>query len=412
MRSLWGLWHVLVTYTGQSRKQFGFAFTLGAVFLALLGAPRVANSQQPPSTQSATPQAKKTEKPVPYTSAILIEAETGKVLFEKDSHLPLPPASMVKMMTALIVMEKVRDGAIKLSDTVTVSRWAAKMGGSQVYLKEGEQMSVEELMKAMMIHSGNDATAALAEYVGGYANAFVDLMNDRAAQLGLKDTRFHSVHGLPPEPGQQDDVMSAADLATLGKEIMKFPQIAEWVAKSQEPFRDGQFTLVNPNHLLKTYPGADGIKTGFHNKAGFCVTGSAKQGDLRLIVVIMGTPTRGACFTGAAQLLNYGFATYRMFLPVQGEVVLEGKDIAVRGGVAERVAIAAKQDVKILLKKGEEKKVSVTVRAPERVWAPLTVGQPVGEIVVTFDGTVVSTVPAVATQAIEQASWWRRWWPF
>jgi serine-type D-Ala-D-Ala carboxypeptidase (penicillin-binding protein 5/6) len=412
MRSLWGLWHVLVTYIERPRKQFGFAFTLGAVFLALLGAPRVANSQQPPSTQPATPQAKKTEKPVPYTSAILIEAETGKVLFEKDSHLPLPPASMVKMMTALIVMEKVRDGAIKLSDTVTVSRWAAKMGGSQVYLKEGEQMSVEELMKAMMIHSGNDATAALAEYVGGYASAFVDLMNDRAAQLGLKDTRFHSVHGLPPEPGQQDDVMSAADLATLGKEIMKFPQIAEWVAKSQEPFRDGQFTLVNPNHLLKTYPGADGIKTGFHNKAGFCVTGSAKQGDLRLIVVIMGTPTRGECFTGAAQLLNYGFATYRMFLPVQGEVVLEGKDIAVRGGVAERVAIAAKQDVKILLKKGEEKKVSVSVRAPERVWAPLTVGQPVGEVVVAFDGTVVSTVPAVATQAIEQASWWKRWWPF
>lgn len=412
MRSLWGLWHVLVTYTGQLRKHFGFVFTLGAVLLVLVGVPSIATAQQPPPTQPATPQAKKAEKPVPYTSAILVEAETGKVLFEKDPHLPLPPASMVKMMTGLIVMEKVRDGAIKLSDVVTVSRWAAKMGGSQVYLKEGEKMSVEELMKAMIIHSGNDATAALAEYVGGYANAFVDLMNDRATQLGLKETRFHSVHGLPPEPGQQDDVMSAVDLATLGKEIMKFPQIAEWAAKSQEPFRDGQFTLVNPNHLLKTYPGADGIKTGYHNKAGFCVTGSAKQGDLRLIVVIMGTPTRGDCFTSAAQLLNYGFATYRMFLPVQGNVVLEGKDLAVRGGLAERVAIAAKQDVKILLKKGEEKKVSVTVRTPDRVWAPLTVGQPVGEIIVSFDGTVVSTVPAIATQEVGKASWWKRWWPF
>jgi D-alanyl-D-alanine carboxypeptidase (penicillin-binding protein 5/6) len=346
------------------------------------------------------------------TSAILIEAETGKVLFEKEPHLPLPPASMVKMMTALIVMEKVRDGVIKLSDVVTVSRWAAKMGGSQVYLKEGEKMPVEELLKATMIHSANDATAALAEYVGGYASAFVNLMNDRAAQLGLKDTHFHSVHGLPPDPGQEDDLMSVTDLATLGKEVMKFPELAEWAATSQTPFRDGKFTLVNPNHLLKTYPGADGIKTGFHNKAGFCVTGSAKQGDLRLIVVIMGTPTRGDCFTSAAQLLNYGFATYRMFLPVQGNVVLEGKDIAVRGGVAESVPIAAKQDVKILLKKGEEKKVTVAVRAPERVWAPLTVGQPVGEIVVTFDGTVVSTVPAIATQEVAKASWWRRWWPY
>jgi D-alanyl-D-alanine carboxypeptidase (penicillin-binding protein 5/6) len=404
--------YVLGTSAGQSGKQLASLLPLGALLVAILGVPIIGNAQTPPQGQSPSAQVKKTEKPVPYTSAILIEAETGKVLFEKDPHQPLPPASMVKMMTCLIVMEKVRDGAIKLSDTVTVSRWAAKMGGSQVFLKEGEKMTVEELLKATMIHSGNDATAALAEYVGGYASAFVDLMNDRATQMGLKNTRFHSVHGLPPDPGQQDDVMSAADLATLGREVMKFPQLAEWAARIQEPFRDGQFTLVNPNHLLKDYPGADGIKTGFHNKAGFCVTGSAKQGDLRLIVVIMGTPTRGACFTSAAQLLNYGFATYRMFVPVQGDVVLEGKDITVRGGLADRVPIAAKHDVKILLKKGEEKKVALTVRTPERVWAPLTVGQPVGEVVVTFDGTVVSTVPAVATQEVGQASWWKRWWPW
>lgn len=404
---------VLGSSTGPFWQQLVATLTLGAVLWVLLGVPRTGNAQtSPPAAPTAPAQAKKTDKPVPYTSAILMEAETGKVLFEKDPHVPLPPASMVKMMTLLIVMEKVRDGAIKLSDTVRVSRWASKMGGSQVFLREGEKMSVEELLKAAMIHSGNDATAALAEYVGGYASAFVDLMNDRAAQIGLKETRFHSVHGLPPEPGQQDDVMSAADLATLGREVMKFPQLAEWAGKIQEPFRDGQFTLVNPNHLLKDYPGADGIKTGFHNKAGFCVTGSAKQDDLRLIVVIMGTPTRGACFTSAAQLLNYGFATYRMFRPVQGNVTLEGKDITVRGGVAERVSIAAKHDVKILLKKGEEKKVGVTVRTPERVWAPLSAGQAVGEIVVTFDGAVVSTVPAVAAQEVGKASWWKRWRPW
>lgn len=412
MRSGPGFQYYFVLRKTLSLQSLRGLLVFGALLSLLVFAQSWAHAQSPATKPGSSGGSRGSSPGDKFTSGLLIEAETGKVLFEKEPHLPLPPASMVKMMTALIVMEKVRDGAIKMSDLVTISRWASQMGGSQVFLKEGEKMPVEELMKAMLIHSANDATAALAEYVGGYANAFVDLMNDRAAQMGLKETHFRSVHGLPPDPGQEDDVMSAADLATLGREIMKFPQIAEWVAKSQEPFRDGQFTLVNPNHLLKTYPGADGIKTGFHNKAGFCVTGSAKQGDLRLIVVVMGTPTRGDCFTSAAQLLNYGFATYRMFLPVRGNVVLEGKDLAVRGGVADRVAIAAKQDVKILLKKGEEKKVVVTVRAPERVWAPLTVGQPVGEIVVSFDGTVVSTVPAIATQDVGKASWWRRWWPY
>lgn len=412
MRSGPGFQYFFILRKTPTLRRLRVLFALGVLLFVSFFAQPWANAQNPATTKPGGGASRGSSPGDKFTSGLLIEAETGKVLFEKEPHLPLPPASMVKMMTALIVMEKVRDGAIKLSDMVTVSRWAAKMGGSQVFLKEGEKMTVEELMKAMVIHSANDATAALAEYVGGYANAFVDLMNDRAAQMGLKDTRFHSVHGLPPDPGQPEDLMSVTDLALLGKEMVKFPKLAEWAAKSQEPFRDGQFTLVNPNHLLQTYPGADGIKTGFHNKAGFCVTGSAKQGDLRLIVVVMGTPTRGDCFTGAAQLLNYGFATYRMFLPVKGNVVIEGKDIAVRGGVADRVAIAAKQDVKILLKKGEEKKVAVAVRAPERVWAPLSVGQSVGEIVVSFDGTVVSTVPAIAIQEVGKASWWKRWWPY
>ncbi|MGE4090846.1 MAG: D-alanyl-D-alanine carboxypeptidase family protein [Candidatus Binatia bacterium] len=378
------------------------------LLLLLLVVPLFSNAQDAPSTTATNEKEKSTD----YKTAILVEPETGKVLFEQDAHVPLPPASMVKMMTGLIVMEKIRDGAIKLSDLVTVSRWASQMGGSQVYLKEGEVMTVEELLKALIIHSGNDAAVALAEYVAGYASAFVNLMNDRVAQLGLKDTHYYSVHGLPPDASHDDDVMSAADLATLGRELFKFPKMVEWMAISQAPFRGGQFTMVNPNRLLTDYPGADGIKTGYHNKAGFCVTGSAKQGDLRLIVVIMGSPTRKACFTSAAQLLNYGFATYRMFLPVVANTTLAGQTLPVRGGVVDQVAVAAKQDVKILLKKGEEKKVVVTVEAADDVWAPLTVGQPVGDVVVTFDGTVVSKVPALAAAEVTQASWWKRWWPF
>ncbi|MBI3300804.1 MAG: D-alanyl-D-alanine carboxypeptidase, partial [Deltaproteobacteria bacterium] len=379
--------HEGVRQGSRARQRLGVVLWGGLLLLSLLPLPTIANARR------ATPQAEdaeermptkkgaRDEKPVPYRSAILMEAETGRVLFEKDAHTPSPPASMVKMMTALIVMERVRDGSLKLSDTVTASRWAAKMGGSQIYLKEGETFTVEDLLKAMMIHSANDATAALAEHVAGSTDAFVDLMNDRAEQLGLKETHYYSVHGLPPAPGQKDDEMSPYDLALLGRELMKFPEVVKWAGTIQEPFRDGQFTLTNPNHLLRQFPGADGIKTGFHNKAGFCVTGTAKRGDLRLIVVVMGSTLKRACFTSAAQLLNQGFANYRMLVPVrQGGAV--GRDAPVKGGVAERVPLVATTDVHVLVKKGEEKKVQVEINVPDRVPAPVKAGQVVGEVVV------------------------------
>ena len=216
--------------------------------------------------EEQTQSAKKTanEKAERYTHAILIEPESGKVLFEKDAHTPVPPASMVKMMTTFVALEKIQQGALQLTDSVTTSRWAARMGGSQVYLKEGETFTVEEMLEAIMIHSANDATTALAEHIAGNTDAFVDLMNEKAEQLGLKETHYYSVHGLPAEAGQQDDEMSAHDLALLGRELMKYPDAAKWAATAQEPFRDGQFTLYNPNHLLRQYPSADGIKTGFH----------------------------------------------------------------------------------------------------------------------------------------------------
>jgi serine-type D-Ala-D-Ala carboxypeptidase (penicillin-binding protein 5/6) len=395
--------------TGGKRRRRGVMIVFP--LLLLLMTPVVSSAQAPASTTAPERKAAKAEKPATYTSAILMEPETGKVLFEKDAHTPLPPASMVKMMTALIVMEKVREGALRLDDKVTASRWAAQMGGSQVYLKEGETMTVEDLLKAMMIHSANDATAALAEHVAGHGDAFVDLMNQRAESLGLKETRYHSVHGLPPDPGQEDDVMSAADLATLGREVMKYPELVTLAATSQEPFRDGAFTLVNPNHLLRTFPGADGVKTGFHNKAGFCVTGSAVRGDLRLLVVVMGSPTKTECFKNAAQLLNQGFATYRMMVPVKAQTVLEGREVRVRGGVAGAVPVAAKQDVKILVKKGEEKKVQVDVKVPDRIRAPVTAGQAVGEVVVVFDGAEVGKTQVLAVNEV-QGTWWGWFWPF
>ena len=400
------LWHWL-----------GVTVGIGFVVLTLVPASRAVDARRPtPQVEDAaeavpTPKGRKGEKPVPYKYAILIEAETGKVLFEKDAHVPSPPASMVKMMTTLIALERIRDGALTLNEPVIASRWAAQMGGSQIYLREGETLTVEQLLEAVMIHSANDAATALAEHVTGSPDAFVDLMNDKAEQLGLKETHFYSVHGLPPTEGQKDDVMSAYDLAMLGRELMKFPQAAKWAAVIQEPFRDGQFTLVNPNHLLRQFPGADGIKTGFHNKAGFCVTGSAKRGDLRLIVVVIGSALKRDCFRSAAQILNEGFATYRMVVPVKEGVAI-GRDAPVKGGVAERVPLVSTKDVHVLVKRGEEKKVQVEVDVPDRVSAPIKTGQVVGSIVVKFDGTEVGKAQAAAAQDVAQASLWKRWWPF
>lgn len=387
------------------------------VVLTLVPASRAVDARRPtPQVEDAAemvqaPRGKKGEKPVPYKYAILIEAETGQVLFEKDAHVPAPPASMIKMMTTLIALERIRDGALTLNEPVVASRWAAQMGGSQIYLREGESMTVEQLLEAVMIHSANDASAALAEHIAGSTDAFVDLMNDKAEQLGLKETYFYSVHGLPPEPGQKDDMMSASDLAMLGRELMKFPEAAKWAAVAQQPFRDGQFTLVNPNHLLRQFPGSDGIKTGFHNKAGFCVTGSAKRGDLRLIVVVMGSALKRDCFRSAAQILNEGFATYRMVVPVKEGVAI-GRDAPVKGGVEERVPLISTKDVHVLVKRGQEKKVQVEVDVPDRVSAPVKAGQVVGNIVVKFDGTEVGKAQAAAAQDVTQASLWKRWWPF
>lgn len=394
---------------------WGLALLCTISFPALVGAQRSARqpAQNVEDVEERAPSKKKAtgEKAEPYKHAILIDAESGKVLFEKDAHTPSPPASMVKMMTTLIAIEKIQEGALHLTDTVTASRWAAQMGGSQIYLKEGETQTVEDLLKAVMIHSANDATAAIAEHIAGSTDAFVDLMNDKAEKLGLKETHYYSVHGLPAEAGQKDDEMSAYDLALLGRELTKFPEVAKWASTIQEPFREGQFTLVNPNHLLRQYPGADGIKTGYHNRAGFCVTGSAKRGDLRLIVVVMGASTKRECFGSASQILNQGFANYRMYVPVK-QGAATGKEAPVKGGVEDRVALVPASDVKVLLKRGEEKKVQVEFTVPDRIPAPIKAGQVVGDILVKLDGAEVGKTQATAAQDVAQASFWKRWWPF
>ncbi|TMA82386.1 MAG: D-alanyl-D-alanine carboxypeptidase [Deltaproteobacteria bacterium] len=273
--------------------------------------PSAADSDEEGAVAAAPAKGGQFTPEAPYRAALVLDRDSGQVLFAKDEHLRWPPASMTKMMTLLITMERVRDKSIGLDDMVTASAWASKIGGSQVYLREGERFPLRELLKAIVIASANDGAVAVAEYVAGSTDAFVALMNQRAKDLGLADSEFHSVHGLPPGRGQQPDLMSAADLAIVARKLAEFPEIMEWAAMSEAPFRDGQLQMRNTNHLVRTYAGADGLKTGYYAAAGFEVTATATRDGLRLLAVVLGAPTKKGCFDEAAKLLTTGFAGYK-----------------------------------------------------------------------------------------------------
>jgi D-alanyl-D-alanine carboxypeptidase (penicillin-binding protein 5/6) len=343
-----------------------------------------------------------------YRASILIDAESGTVLFEKNSHLQAPPASMTKMMLILLVAERVRDGSLHWDDPITTSAWASKIGGSQVYLKQGEVFPLSEMMQAIVIHSANDASVAVAESVAGSSEAFVDLMNDRAKQLGMKDTVYHSVHGLPPGKGQQPDMSSAADLATLARELVKFPEVMKWAGTKEAPFRNGTMTLTNTNRLVRETSWVDGLKTGYYREAGFNVTATGQRDGMRLIAVILGAPQKRDCFAEAAKLLNKGFGDYKALLAVKkGDTV--ANDVAVKGGNPRFVRVVAGGNVSVLSKRNEKRTFSVALALSGDPHAPLKVNDPIGEVVVKDGDVIVGRVPALAAEAAEkQTSLWDR----
>jgi len=343
-----------------------------------------------------------------YRSAILMDAESGRVLFEKDAHRQGPPASMTKMMLMLIVAERVRDGSLHWDDPIPTSAWASKIGGSQVYLKQGEVFSLAEMMQAIAIHSANDAAVAVAEAVAGSSEAFVDLMNDRAKELGMQDTVYHSVHGLPPGKGQQPDATSAYDLATVARELVKFPDIMKWAGTKEAPFRNGTMTLTNTNRLVRETSWVDGLKTGYYAQAGFNVTATAKRDGLRLISVVMGAPQKRDCFGQAAVLLNRGFAEYKALVAVKkGDIV--ANDVAVNGGKPRFVRVIAGGDVAVLAKRGEKRNFSLELALSGNVHAPLKANAEIGQVVVRDGDAVVGKVPALAADPVEkQTSLWER----
>ena len=333
-------------------------------------------------------------------SAILMDAATGEVLYEQAADTALPPASVTKIMTLLLVMEAIEEGRITLTEEVTVSAEAASMGGSQVFLEEGERMCVEELIKCVVIASANDAALALAEHIAGSEEAFVAAMNARAKNLAMENTHFENTNGLDDTAAAH--LTSARDIAIMSRALISYPKILEYTCIWQDTIRDGAFTLTNTNRLVRFYPGATGLKTGSTSKALFCISATAERDGTHLIAVIMGAPTRDVRNAEAKRLLDYGFANYTSYST-------EGRNlepIAVKGGTSDRVPLTL-APVSILLKKGEDKRVSERIVLPDALSAPLKEGDCVGYAEYTVDGREVGRADIIANVGVERISFLR-----
>jgi D-alanyl-D-alanine carboxypeptidase (penicillin-binding protein 5/6) len=387
-----------------------FLLTLTSLILAATGATTVLAQESSPL--SGGPAAAKPTAPASlagdFKAAIVIDASTGLTLVANKETVRRQPASMLKMMTELIVLEHIAENDLKLDEKVRVSAKASNMGGSQVYLKHNEVFTVEELLQALAIHSANDAAVALAEHLAGSTDAFIDLMNMRAKNMGMSDTEFHTVHGLPPGWRQKPDLTTARDMAILARELVKHDQALEWAATKTAPFRDGEFTLYNPNKLVGNYRGLDGLKTGYTGPAGFCVTATAKQKNQRLISVVMGCSSDKARATETTRLLTYGFNMYKQ-LPViaaHGEPLAE--PVAVKGGKKKTVPVTYGQTLTVSVPKDREGDVVVQNRIDEPVQAPFGAGTAVGRAVVLLDGIELGSVPIVTLEEVAKGNWLNR----
>jgi D-alanyl-D-alanine carboxypeptidase (penicillin-binding protein 5/6) len=337
--------------------------------------------------------------PPPIESALLMEGATGAILFEKDIHKQRAPASMVKMMLMLIVMEKLRAGELHLSDSISASAHASKMGGSQVYLREGEVFTLEEMMKAIAIASANDACVVIAEHISTTVEGFLELMNERAKALGMDDTHFETVHGLPPTNGNAGDLTSAHDMAVLARELTKYPDLLAWSAIKEDSLRGGKFILTNTNKLVYQFPGVDGLKTGFHAQAGFNITATAQRDGLRMIAVVMGAPNSSVRFDEAKRLLAMGFNSYRKVVVVRKDAPI-GPEIKVSGSTLRKVRAVAQEDVAVVVKKGVEKQLVTDVEVPKDLSAPAHRGQVIGEVRIKHQEQILTRTAVVVPEEI------------
>jgi len=382
-------------------------FIIFIVFLFCIGVADAKPTKKVGGDQKASQTQASSAKEEPYKSYIVMEAITGKVIEGDNIHLKRPPASVVKLMVALVVMEKVAKGEVKLIDQVAVTREASKIGGSQVYLKEGETFSLEELMKATLIASGNDAAYALAEHTAGSKDEFVKLMNEKAKALNMTDSEFHSVHGLPPSKGQEPDLSSSSDLAILGRELLKYPKLIEWTSIKSEPFRDGKFIMNNHNKLLTRMGGVDGLKTGFYRESGFNIVATAQKNGLRFIVVVLGSPKAKTRDDIAVEKFKKAFGQYKMLNIVkQGEVI--DKDVILDDGKYRKIKGVAGANLLYPVPNDKKGTVQKEPSIPASIKGEIREGQKLGELIVKFDNEQIGKVDIVSPVYVPKANLFTR----
>ena len=341
------------------------------------------------------------ELDVPGKSAVLMDMTTGKVLYEKNAHEKLAPASVTKVMTMLLIMEAIDSGKIGWNDGVTVSENAAAKGGSQIYLKVGETMSVTDMLKSVAVSSANDAACALAEHIAGSEAAFVEKMNARAKELGMENTLFANCTGLDDEADATKHYTSAYDIALMSRELMvHHPDIMKFTTIWMDTVRDGTFGLANTNKLVRFYNGATGLKTGFTSSAGFCLSATAQRDGLQLVAVVMGAETSQDRFAACKSMLDYGFANFSLVTP---EVTQQ--QVPVRLGRQNSIQAVPGETVQILIDKGQSDQLQIRTVLEESVTAPVSKGQKVGTLTVTVGDQIIRQVPMIAASGVERLRW-------
>ncbi len=334
-------------------------------------------------------------------SAILLEPTTGEIIYEKNSHEKLPPASMTKIMSMLLIMESIDKGIIKWNDMVTVSANASKMGGSQILLETGEKMSVEDLFKGVAVASGNDAVVALAEKIAGTEEMFVKMMNDRAHELGLKDTNFKNPHGLDTP----NHYSTAYDMAMISKELLKHEKVLEFTSIYETYLRENLPTkiwLVNTNKLVRFYEGVDGLKTGYTKEAGYCLTFTAKKNNMRLLGVVMGEPESTTRNEEVKEMLDYGFAQYELETMLSTKSILKTKEVD--KGKKRYVNLVPTQNINFLNKKTDGKRNASYEVKINNLKAPLKVGDKVGTLIIKEENSKTRNVDITVSEDIEKAN--------
>jgi len=338
-----------------------------------------------------------TSQLVTAPSAILIEHASGQVLYELNPDEKLHIASVTKTMTMLLIMEAIDSGKIALTDTVTTSEYASSMGGSQVFLEPGEQMSVEDMLKSIVVSSGNDAAVAMAEHIAGTETAFVEMMNNRAKELGCENTHFINCNGLDET---EEHYSSARDVAIISRELLNHPKITEYTTIWMDTIRNGEFGLSNTNKLIRFYNGANGIKTGYTSTAKHCLSAAAKRDGMQLIAVVLSAPSSAERFDDAKRLFDYGFANYSVVNA--SEKIGSLAPISVTGGKTNTLSVTADSTVSFIVKKGDQDKIEATLNIENPIKAPIKQNQVVGTATLRIGDDKVAECNIMATESVER----------